>query len=151
MCAFTGIFDILKFCTCCTTVASLYWHTKKLPSTSLVKMAQGTFIEAQITNMEIICHAHMEGRWYTGRKLYQIWADWAVHARCYLQKGMTFHFNIGDFGFLKDGLSHFYQWSAWQLFFVSVQPRNSSGKRHNLNYFFRNSICVWILRRVASE
>ena len=111
-----------------TTVASLYWHKKKLPSTSLVKMAQGTFIEAQITNMEIICHAHMEGRWYTGRKLYQIWADWAVHARCYLQKGMTFHFNIGDFGFLKDGLSHFYQWSAWQLFFVSVQPRNSSGK-----------------------
>ena len=72
-------------------------------------MAQGTFIEAQITNMEIIRHAHMEGRWYTGRKLHQIWADWAVHARCYLQKGMTFHFNIGDFGFLKDGLSHFYQ------------------------------------------
>ena len=82
---------------------------KKLPSISLVKMAQGTFIEAQITNMEIICHAHMEGRWYTGRKLHQIWADWAVYARCYLQKGMTFHFNIGDFGFLKDGLSHFYQ------------------------------------------
>ena len=53
---------------------------------------------------------------------------WAVHARCYLQKGMTFHFNIGDFGFLKNGLSHFYQWSAWQLFFVSVQPRNSSGQ-----------------------
>ena len=91
-------------------------------------MAQGTFIEAQITNMEIIRHAHMEGRWYTGRKLHQIWADWAVYARCYLQKGMTFHFNIGDFGFLKDGLSHFYQWSAWQLFFVSVQPRNSSVK-----------------------
>ena len=90
---------------CCELVLT----QKKLPSTSLVKMAQGTFIEAQITNMEIICHAHMEGRWYTGRKLYQIWADWAVHARCYLQKGMTFHFNIGDFGFLKDRLSHLYQ------------------------------------------
>ena len=35
-------------------------------------MAQGTFIEAQITNMEIIRHAHMEGRWYTGRKIRQI-------------------------------------------------------------------------------
>ena len=71
-------------------------------------MAQGTFIEAQITNMEIIRHAHMEGRWYTDRKLHQIWADWAVYARCYLQKGMTVHFNIGDFGFLKVRLSHFY-------------------------------------------
>ena len=106
VCAYLSIahifFDTLLLRACIDT-------KKKLPSTSLVKMAQGTFIEAQITNMEIIRHAHMEGRWYTGRKLHQIWADWAVHARCYLQKGMTFHFNIGDFGFLKDGLSHFYQ------------------------------------------
>ena len=96
---------IILFHYCCELVLT----QKKLPSTSLVKMAQGTFIEAQITNMEIICHAHMEGRWYTGRKLHQISADWAVHARCYLQKGVTFHFNICDFGFLKDRLSHFYQ------------------------------------------
>ena len=47
-------------------------------------------------------------RGYTGRKLHQIWADWAMHAICYLQKDMTFDFYIGDFGFQKGPLSHFY-------------------------------------------
>ena len=71
-------------------------------------MAQGTFVEAQITNIEIRSDALLEGQWYAGRKLRQIWAEWAVHANCYLQKGITFYFNIGDLGFYKGPLSHFY-------------------------------------------
>ena len=43
-----------------------------------------------------------------------------------LHMGMTYDFHIGDLGFYKGSLSHFYQWSAWQLFFVSIQARNSS-------------------------
>ena len=41
------------------------------------------------------------GRWNTDRKIFQIWTDWGVHASCYLQKGMTFDFNIVDLGFYK--------------------------------------------------
>ena len=29
------------------------------------------------------------------------WAELAVHINCYLQKGIVFHFNIGDMGFYK--------------------------------------------------
>ena len=86
---------------CCELVLT----QKNVPSISLVKMAQGTFGEVQITNIEIKSDALLEGRWYIGRKIRQIGAEWAVHASCYLQKGITFYFNIGDLGFF---LSHFY-------------------------------------------
>ena len=39
--------------------------------------------------------AFLEGRWYTGRKIRQIWAEWAVHVGCQLKKGWSFYFPIG--------------------------------------------------------
>ena len=36
-----------------TNVARLCWHQKKVPSASLVKMTLWTFVEAQITNIEM--------------------------------------------------------------------------------------------------
>ena len=32
----------------------------------------------------------LEGRWYTGRKTRQIWAEWAVCVSCYLQNPSRF-------------------------------------------------------------
>ena len=72
------------------------------------KFVKGMFMWFKIAQNKKIHGAILEGRWYTGRKLRQIWAEWAVHASCYLQKGITFYFNIGDLGFYKGPLSHFY-------------------------------------------
>ena len=38
--------------------------------------------------------AFFEGRWYTGRKIRQIWAEWAVYVGCQLQKGWFFDLAI---------------------------------------------------------
>ena len=69
---------------------------KKLLISSLIEMAQGTFVKAQITNIENKSHAHLEGWRFRDRKDLQILSD------CYLQNGMIFDFNIGNLG-----LSHF--------------------------------------------
>ena len=37
---------------------------------------------------------HVVGRWYTGRKICQIWAEWAVYVDCHLQKGWFSGFPI---------------------------------------------------------
>ena len=36
----------------------------------------------------------MEGRWNTGRKIHQMWAEWAVHHSCYLQKGSLIYLDF---------------------------------------------------------
>ena len=36
-----------------------------------------------------------EGRWYTGQKIRQIWAEWAVCVNSYLKKGWLIFFPIG--------------------------------------------------------
>ena len=73
-------------------------------------MAQETFGEVQITNNIEKKLCPFGGRASgTGRKIPQIGAEWAVHTRWYLQKGITFYFNIGDLDFSKGPLSHFYQ------------------------------------------
>ena len=47
-----------------------------------------------------------EGWWYIGRKLCQIWAEWAVHASWYLQKGWSKDFHLGDFSCLGGLFTH---------------------------------------------
>ena len=41
-----------------------------------------------------IRRAVLEGRWYTGKEIHQIWAEWAVHANYYLQNCLTNLFNF---------------------------------------------------------
>ena len=109
-----------------TTIASLYWHKKKLPSTSLVKMAQVIFEEAKITNIEMKSHALLEIAPGMHSPVCPYLVEFSACVPPALHMGMTYDFHIGDLGFYKGPLSHFYQWSAWQLFFVSIQARNSS-------------------------
>ena len=72
-------------------------------------MAQGTFEEVQInTNIEKKSDALLEDWWYTGRKICQIGAELAMQTSWYLQKGITFYYNISDLDFSKGPLSQFY-------------------------------------------
>ena len=109
-----------------TTIARLYWHKKKLPSTSLIKMAQAIFEEAKITNIEMKSHALLEIAPGMHSPVCPYLVEFSACVPPALHMGMTYDFHIGDLGFYKGPLSHFYQWSVWQLFFVSIQARNSS-------------------------
>ena len=109
-----------------TTIASLYWHKNKLPSTSMVKMALAIFEEAKITNIEMKSHALLEIAPGIHSPVCPYLVEFSACVPPALHMGMTYDFHIGDLGFYKGSLSHFYQWSAWQLFCVSIQARNSS-------------------------
>ena len=126
-----------------TTIASLYWHKKKLPSTSTVKMAQAIFEEAKITNIEMKSHALLEIAPGIHSPVCPYLVEFSACVPPALHMGMTYDFHIGDLGFYKGSLSHFYQWSAWQLFFVSIQARNSSGSEvltEKFWYFFGKKV-----------
>ena len=92
----------------------------------MVKMAQWTFGEVQITNIEIKSDALLEIAAGMHSPFCPNLADFSACVPPALQKGFSFYFNIGDLDFSKDPLWHFYQWNAWHIFFVSVQARNSS-------------------------
>ena len=113
---------------CITTIASLYWHKNKLPSSSMVKMALAIFEEAKITNIEMKSHALLEIAPGIHSPVCPYLVEFSACVPPALHMGMTYDFHIGDLGFYKGSLSHFYQWSAWQLFFVSIQARNSSDR-----------------------
>ena len=51
------------------------------------KFVMGMFMWFKIAKDKKIHWAILEGRWYTGRKIRQIWAEWAVCVGCYLQNG----------------------------------------------------------------
>ena len=89
-------------------------------------MAQAIFEEAKIHNIEMKSHALLEIAPGMHSPVCPYLVEFSACVPPALHKGMTYDFHIGDLGFYKGPLSHFYQWSAWQLFFVSIQARNSS-------------------------
>ena len=54
------------------------------------KFVMGMFMWFKIAQNKKIHGVILEGRWYTGRKLRQIWAEWAVCVSCYLQNPSRF-------------------------------------------------------------
>ena len=60
-----------------------------------------------------------------------------MHAICYLQKDMTFDFYIGDFGFQKGPLSHFYYVMKCMATFFCVNVITSSQQQ------WAGSLCCW--------
>ena len=96
-------------------------------------MAQVIFEEAKITNIEMKNHALLEIAPGIHSPVCPYLVEFSACVPPALHMGMTYDFHIGDLGFYKGSLSHFYQWSAWQLFFVSIQARNSSEQgKHRL-------------------
>ena len=57
----------------------------------------------KIVKMKIFRPGLLEGRWYTGKKIRQIWAEWAVCISCYLQKPWSKDFHFDNFA-CPDGL-----------------------------------------------
>ena len=52
--------------------------------------------------------AILEGRWYTGRNVHQIWAEWAVWARWQILNGSQFFFHFNDKWLAVDNISWIY-------------------------------------------
>ena len=82
----------------------------------MVKMAQANFEEAKITNIEMNSHALLEIAPGIHSLVCPYLVEFSACVPPALHMGMTYDFHIGDLGFYKGPLSHFYQWSAWQLF-----------------------------------
>ena len=59
-----------------TAIANLWWHQKKVPSISLIKISLWTFVEAKFPKIEIKHDALFEGWWYKGRNICQIGPNW---------------------------------------------------------------------------
>ena len=95
-------------------------------------MAQAIFEEAKITNIEMKSHALLEIAPGMHSPVCPYLVEFSACVLPALHMGMTYDFHIGDLGFYKGPLSHFYQWCAWQLFFMPIQARNSSGKTSDL-------------------
>ena len=55
------------------------------------------FMGFKIAKNKKIHEAILEGWWYTGRKIRQIWAEWAVCIICYLQNGFVNFFVFCNF------------------------------------------------------
>ena len=82
---------------------------KKLPSISMVKMAQANFEEAKITNIEMNSHALLEIAPGIHSPVCPYLVEFSACVPPALHMGMTYDFHIGDLGFYKGPLSHFYQ------------------------------------------
>ena len=104
-------------------------------------MTLWTFVEAQITNIEMNSHALLEIAPGIHSPVCPYLVEFSACVPPALHMGMTYDFHIGDLGFYKGPLSHFYQWSAWQLFFVSIQARNSSDIYVYLKYNLDIKMC----------
>ena len=76
-----------------THVVAVYIDRKKISKQNYLSINSWNMIYCELIFMKIKIKARalLEGRWYTGKKLHQIWAEWAVHASCYLQKGLSFY------------------------------------------------------------
>ena len=79
-------------------------------------MAQAIFEEAKITNIEMKSHALLEIAPGMHSPVCPYLVEFSACVPPALHMGMTYDFHIGDLGFYKGPLSHFYQWCAWQLF-----------------------------------
>ena len=73
---------------------------KKVQRILLLDYVLGIWKELKIAKIEIKSEAILEGWWYTGRKIHQIWAGLAVCVRCYFHDGFRFHFIFSNFEFL---------------------------------------------------
>ena len=68
--------------------------------------------------------AFLEGRWYTGRKIRQIWAELAVHVGYHLQKGWFFYFLICTRWSLNGSQMIPDRWRFMFFFFCWSTPSN---------------------------
>ena len=88
-----------------TAVASLYWHTKKVANHLIIRNRSRNLCKSPNNHVEIKSNALLEGRPVEHRQKNLPNLDRlgcaCRHASCYLQKGMTFGFNIVDLGFYK--------------------------------------------------
>ena len=72
-----------------TAIANLWWHQKKVPSISLIKIGFWTFVEAKFPKIEIKHDALFEGWWYKGRNICQIGPNWLCISTTILQRSIV--------------------------------------------------------------
>ena len=77
-----------------TAISKATWSKKKLPTEIPGNLISGTHILPKIALNQIKKPGILEGWWHTGRNIRKIWAEWAVHISCYLQKAWFFHLVI---------------------------------------------------------
>ena len=70
---------------------------KKVQQSLTSKLSIGMFIWFKIVKIKRIHEAILEGWWYTGRIIHQLWAEWAVCVNCYLQNGFVNFFVFYNF------------------------------------------------------
>ena len=94
---------------------------KKVQQIPTSQFVMGMFKWFKIAKNKKIPWAILEGRWYTGRKIRQIWAEWAVCITWYLQNGPGNFFVFCNFESLKHPYNKL--WSRNLLnFFPSELP-----------------------------
>ena len=82
------------------------------------KTVMGMFMWFKIAKNKKIHESSLDGWWYTGRKIHQIWAEWAVCVGCYLQNGSV---NISVFcNFESHKHTHNKFWSQNLLIIFSL-------------------------------
>ena len=62
---------------------------KKVQQSLTSKLNIGMFMWFKFVKIKRIHEAILEGCWYTGRIVHQLWAEWAVRFNCYLQNGFV--------------------------------------------------------------
>ena len=68
------------------------------------------------THRQIKHPPFFEGRWYTGKIIHQIWAEWAVCLNSYIWKGWMFYLSMGK-KWISSGSTTIPDRWYWKLFF----------------------------------
>ena len=71
-----------------------YFTKKNEPGLSLQFLGSPDIGWCGASSKKMLCGADLEDRCYTGKKICQIWAEWAVCASWHLQIGSTKHFSV---------------------------------------------------------
>ena len=103
----------------CTQVGKGSSEEKKVQQIPTSQFVMGMFKWFKIAKNKKIPWAILEGRWYTGRKIRQIWAEWAVCITWYLQNGPGNFFVFCNFESHK--YPHNKLWSRNLLHFFSSE------------------------------
>ena len=70
---------------------------KKVQQSLTSKLSIGMFMWFKIVKITKIHEAILEGWWYAGRIIQQLWAEWAVRVNSYLQNGYVNFFLFYNF------------------------------------------------------
>ena len=92
-------------------------HRKKVANKTKHKFMEYDLMWVDFYESKNKSMSPFEGRWYAGKKLHQIWAEWAVHASCYLQKDSRFYLYFHKNQLTRGHMQWIYARFCLQLFF----------------------------------